>query len=115
MVNDLYKASACYVQALILRPNYPSVYANIAYVLFQWEEYHKAAEQFLNALILNSNILHLWDDIKASLERAGRPDLVEMTYAKNAELFRDYLCLIEKNDLPVKHFEGMETPEELLK
>ena len=51
--------------------------------------------------------MHLWDEVKIALSNADRPDLVKLTDAKDAEVFRKHLHLINKNDLPEKSTEGM--------
>lgn len=58
------EATAAYKQALELRPNYVRTLVNIGLAHNNKLEFLEAAEQFLNALILNPKAEHIWGYVR---------------------------------------------------
>ena len=62
------QALKAYQEGLKLRPSYVRLYVNIGVANLRKKEFMEAAENFLNALILNPNAANLW----GYLEKAFR-------------------------------------------
>ena len=57
---DLEQAVAAYEQALDLRPNYVRTIVNLGLAKNRLMDFKTAANCFLNALVLNPNVSHVW-------------------------------------------------------
>ena len=94
------EATAAYKQALELRPNYVRTLVNIGLAHNNQTAYLKAAECFLNALILNPKAEHVWGYVRQAILQADRFDLLEKLEHKDPSLFKDEVPLIDKANLP---------------
>lgn len=74
---DLQQAISAYEQALDLRPNYVRTIINLGLAKNRMNDHKDAANCFLNALILNPNVSHVWTYLRQSFMKMERFDLIE--------------------------------------
>lgn len=89
------EAISAYQQALDLRPNYIRTIANIGLAHNNMSDYKSASNCFLNCLILNPQVEHVWTYLRTSFLHMGRIDLMEKLEAKDPFIFKDEFTLID--------------------
>ena len=92
---DLEKACNAYEQALDLRPNYVRSIINYGLAKNRLGDFKAAANCFLNALVLNPNVSHVWTYLRQSLLKMDRFDLIEKLEARDPSLFKAEFLLVD--------------------
>lgn len=96
---DLKEAIVAYEQALDLRPNYVRTIVNLGLAHNRLNDYKSAANCFLNALVLNPNVSHLWGYLRTALAKMDRFDLIEKAESKDPMLFKDEFLLVDPSNI----------------
>jgi peroxin-5 len=71
------EAIRAYEQALDLRPNYIRAIVNVGLAQNNLTDYKAAANCYLNALVLNPALKHVWTYLRTSILQMNRFDLLE--------------------------------------
>jgi peroxin-5 len=106
---DLPQACSAYEQALELRPNYVRTMVNLGLAKNRMNDSQAAAQQFLNALILNPQVTHVWNYLRNSFMKMDRFDLIEKLEERDPNLFRDEFTLIDPKNMPQASMDGLAT------
>jgi len=65
-------------------------------------DYKSASNCFLNCLILNPEVEHVWMYLRTAFLQMGRIDLAEKLEAKDPFIFKDEFKLIDPKNQPMK-------------
>lgn len=93
------EAIIAYQQALDLRQNYVRTIVNIGLAHNNLTDYKSAANCYMNALVLNPNIKHVWTYLRTSILQMNRMDLLEKCEARDLNLFKDEFMLIDPSQM----------------
>jgi Flp pilus assembly protein TadD len=96
---DLQQAVAAYEQALDLRPNYVRTIVNLGLAKNRLLDFKAAANCFLNALILNPNVDHVWTYLRQSFMKMQRFDLIEKLELRDPAMFKDEFLLVDPKNI----------------
>ena len=96
---DIKKAIEAYEQALDLRPNYVRSIVNLGLAHNRLHDLKSAANCFLNALILNPNISHVWTYLRTAFVKMNRFDLLEKLEARDPLMFKDEFLLVDPSKM----------------
>jgi tetratricopeptide (TPR) repeat protein len=83
-----------------LRPNYVRTIVNLGLAYNRLNDLKQAANCFLNALILNPNVSHVWTYLRTAVIKMNRMDLLEKMEARDPYMFKDEFKLIDPKNLP---------------
>jgi Flp pilus assembly protein TadD len=92
---DIKRAIEAYEQALDLRPNYVRTIVNLGLAHNRLMDHKSAANCFLNALIFNPNVSHVWTYLRTALTKMDRFDLLEKVEMRDPFMFKDEFLLID--------------------
>ena len=70
-------------------------------------DFKSAANCFLNGLILNPKVEHLWTYLRTSFLQMGRMDLIEKLEVKDPFIFKDEFQLIDPKQQMKPSFERL--------
>ena len=62
-------------------------------------DYKAAANCYMNALVLNPNIRHVWTYLRTSILQMNRMDLLEKCEKRDLSLFKDEFMLIDPTQM----------------
>lgn len=93
------KAIECYEQALDLRPNYIRGIANIGLAHNNLTDFKAAANCFLNVLMLNPKLEHVWTYVRTAFLQMNRWDLLEKLESRDPSLFADEFILVDPKNI----------------
>lgn len=82
-----------------MRPNYVRTIVNLGLAHNRLLDFKSAANCFLNALMLNPNVQHLWGYLRTSFAKMDRFDLIEMAENKDPSLFKDEFLLVDPKNI----------------
>ena len=93
--------------ALMLRPSLVRTWVNQGFSDSNSSNYEAAIHNFLNALSLNPEANHIWDNLETACRSFQRTDLIEKAKARNLEGFRGEFSFIDTSKLPEPNMEAL--------
>ena len=96
---DIPRAIHAYEQALELRPNYVRTIVNLGLAHNRMQDLKSAANCFLNALVLNPNVTHVWNYLRNAFVKMNRFDLLEKLEARDPYMFKDEFLLVDPKNM----------------
>ena len=82
------EALQAYFQALERKPLYVRARANLGISFLSMKMYLDAAKQFLSALSIEPDAIHIWNNLETAFSYLDRPDLIELARARNVKQFK---------------------------
>ena len=82
-----------------MRPNYVRTIVNLGLAHNRLLDFKSAANCFLNALVLNPNVSHLWGYLRTAFAKMDRFDLIEKAEDKNPLVFKDEFLLVDPKNI----------------
>merc|ERR1719454_1980931 len=108
---DLVQAVGAYEQALDLRPNYVRTIVNLGLAKNRMNDFKNASNCFMNALILNPNVDHVWTYLRQSLLKMQRFDLIEKLELRDPTVFGDEFLLVDPKNIQKPSLDRLATQD----
>jgi peroxin-5 len=103
------QAIEAYQQALDLRPNYVRTMVNLGLAHNRLNDLKSAVNCFLNVLVLNPNVSHVWTYLRTAVIKMNRMDMLDKLEMRDPFMFKDEFKLIDPRKMPQPTMDSLYT------